>query len=438
MGCHHSLPKDTESKAAPALTSIKSQESDHKDPSTHELKNTHVDPVPIPVNKPEPELNLEPDFHEAIEYIGPDYVSEPRSVDSRMVSSAAAENAYSQDEDSSDTSDRPVSPDLIVSPNPMSPANGHRDPPCQEKPQQPADLATRLGLVTPNQTGFVTPMEASLVASPRDHKSAFATPVSLPPLPESVSQTPHSTSKRDPNRSVSSTSFRSRISEVAELRNDKLCLQVFTFWRSDVLKGRVEVLTDRLDATAKASELILNENGKLKARITELEHSIQIMNSIEKKSVGTDSTDLDSVPIPMPPPQAPPIPPSPDTQASYATVMTRQPSVGGAASGFLTPVSASMSPAMRPVNIPIDQENHRRNWEDYLRPSSELPSTGTAMPFSDLGVLKLSPARTPTTQTPNIMSLQPPALSKDKLKAISDDLQKLTESLSVMNKRMGS
>ena len=417
---------------------MKSQESIHKEPSTHELKNIHDDPVSIPASEPEPESHLEQEFHEAIEYVEPDDALEPLSVDSRMVSSAFAENPYSQGEDSSDTSGRPVSPDLIVSPNPMSPANGPRDPPSHEPPRQPADLATLLGLVTPNQTGFVTPTEASLVASPRGHKSAFATPVSRPPLPEALLQTQHSASKKDPNRSVSSTSFRSRISEVAELRNDKICLQVFTFWRSEVLKGRVEVLTDRLDATAKASELILNENVKLKARITELEHAIKIVNSFEKKSVGTDSTDLDSVPLHVPPSQAPPVPPSPDTQASFATVMTRQPSVGGAASGFLTPVSASMSPAMRPVNIPMDQENHRRNWEDYLRPSSELPSTGTAPPFSDLGVLKLSPAKTPTTLTPNIMSVQPPALSKDKLKAISDDLQKLTESLSVMNKRMAS
>ena len=229
---------------------------------------------------------IEPIFLDAEEFaVSERSESLPLSPGAMLISSAIAENASSHLNQSSEGSGRPSSPDFIVSPNPMSPAGA----------AIPAPATRYVGFAS------ISNGQESSPVSPRDFKTAFATPVSA--VPES-SNTSSLTSNRQLDRSGASL-YPSRLADVAELRNDKLCIQIFSFWRSQVMKDKIDNLRGQLTAAGRASELILAENAKLKARVAELEHAITVVHSapeVESHTVSTGSEDLSmSMPHQLPP-----------------------------------------------------------------------------------------------------------------------------------------
>ena len=372
---------------------------------------------------------IEPIFLDAEEFaVSERSGSLPLSPRAMLISSAIAENASSHLNQSSEGSGRPSSPDFIVSPNPMSPAGA----------AIPAPATRNVGFAS------ISNGQESSPVSPRDFKTAFATPVSA--VPES-SNTSSLTSNRQLDRSGASL-YPSRLADVAELRNDKLCIQIFSFWRSQVMKDKIDNLRGQLTAAGRASELILAENAKLKARVAELEHAITVVHSapeVESHTVSTGSEDLSmSMPHQLPPSSFESPRPS-QTAINFVTPPSHTSPLRH--SGFVSPLSAQASP-MRPspINIatPTTLTNipePRRNWEEYLRPSSELRLPFPAQPDSLLGRPSWpAPVSMPVQPTslsvakenvPDIGSLSSPspAFSKDKLKAISADLQKLSDSL---------
>jgi hypothetical protein len=336
-----------------------------------------------------------------------------------IISPALADNASSSRSNSSGDPSQPVSPEPIVSPNPSSPVNASVA--LAVTSNQAAVDTNYWGRVA----GFTTPSVTSLPTSPRGYQSVYETPLSLPPLPESQVVSPAVDLRRHLNNSTLSVR-KSRIAEVSDLRNDKLCLQVFGFWKSQVLLNRIDSLVDRLESTRKASETVLNDNNQLRARLVELENAIKVVHSIPRKDAST-STEDDMLVAPTKPAISVPIPKASSNSPTiaYSTPLS-QPSL---ASGFLTPVSSSGTPVLKPSIVPISiatplppSAEARRSWEDYLRPSSDLVVSNENKP-------DVSP-----TFSPN-MGVPKPAMTRDKLRSISDDLQKLSESLALAERR---
>ena len=260
------------------------------------------------------------------------------------------------DSDGSSEEWRPRSPELVISPNPMTP-----EPPIARSTERRSNVGKIV--------------KALLGEPPKtDNVEEF---ISVPASPCVVVKP------------------RSRIGEIAELRNEFLMLQVFFVWRFDAMKSNSDQLKMKLDDAGKASEIILNDNIGLKARLVELERAISIVQSIPLKSVGTDTTDL-AEPLFKTPVAAPVFPPmTPPVQTSNWQDTE----------GFMTPISEGPESPGIPVAISIAtprDEEPKKDWQEFTRPSVAAPP-----PFAN------------------------PAVStrKEKLRAISEDLTRLTESL---------
>jgi hypothetical protein len=194
-------------------------------------------------------------------------------------------------------------------------------------------------------------------------------------------------------------SSRSHLLALSEAKLQFLKLQVFTVWRQDILRSKVESQRFKLEEASRASELILSENDRLRQRLQELETAISIVQSIPTSSVATSTTDLPLIPrLPItvtPPPKA-------EELSAFMTPQSR---------GAEIP-SEFVSPEPAPISI-ATPGRQKKNWEDCVRPS-----------VRESGV-EPRPAFVPS----------PPAqLSKrEKLKAITEDLFKLSESLQTVD-----
>ena len=176
---------------------------------------------------------------------------------------------------------------------------------------------------------------------------------------------------------------RSRLGELSAVRARYLALQVFFQWRLDVLRAKYDETLAKLSEAGSASSVILSENTRLKTRLSELENAIAIVESVPKQSVSTSTSDL--------------------FPSSSSTPLIEE---------FMTPPS-------RPVDIPEEfltpdsapRYEPKRNWESYSRPTSITQ-------------------KTPPSSTTD---RKDPTARKEKLKAITEDLFKLSESLAVVD-----
>jgi hypothetical protein len=201
-------------------------------------------------------------------------------------------------------------------------------------------------------------------------------------------------------------SVKSRLMEVSDLRRTVMAQQLFGVWRASIARDKYENLRANLDGVGKASQVVLDENARLKARLSELEAAITVLNasSSARRTVYTDTDDLDAI--------------------ETLEVRTSLP-----ASAFVTPTGSSVSygefatpfsKPVVPVSIATPPRELRRSWETFLRPSTgKLPFSGAENGKSPLKERQVETA---------------PRIDKDRLKAISADIERLSQSLTVGRK----
>ena len=319
-------------------------------------------------------------------------VSSPVSEDhvSAMVSSAIAEIASSQSEGSSDEFERPISPELALSPNPGSPVSHN----AAER-----NAIVRMHL---RSSGLLVP----------EFKSALATPV-----PEAATPITPNTETREAQPRRGTVLVKSRLVEVSDLRRKVVCQQLFGVWRTSVARDKSESLRAKLSEIGKASELVLEENARLKARLSELEAAITIMNaagaSRHTVSTGTDDLDIDLTGGTQ----------SRSAASAYATPVTMSPSYAE----FATPYSSSAAAPFRAVVPATPPGEVRRSWQEFLRPSRPPP-------FVDGGEAPAVPKTPLKERQPFIEQNVAPRIDKEKLKLISQDIERLTQSISLGRK----
>jgi len=278
------------------------------------------------------------------------------SDDSNLGDSAIAEHASSE-AGSEGCSDRPSSPELAVSPNPMSPERGAV--PIRE------DAGRIVKALTPS------------------------------PPPQQVVQ-PTLTAAPQVTRASSGPRVKSRLAELSTARSQYMMLQVFSVWRVDVLRSKYEETLSKLAEAGNASSLILTENARLKTRLQELERAIAIVESVPKQSVSTSTVDI----LPTVSSASTPRVTVPPKLEEFMTPPSRAVELP---EEFMTPDSA---PRYEPEPV------NKRNWETYLRPSA----VSVTPPFVS-----------------NSKKDPPTVGRKEKLKAITEDLYKLSESLAVVD-----
>lgn len=398
MGCFHSVQRTTAAGTRGEAHPYSEREPAAAKYSEHEFVDVEED-VPNALRVPESQAKtMDAKFYD----VDGSRISSPISLSSEgnLVDSAIAEFA-SSDEQSSGYSDRPVSPDLVVSPNPPSPHN------ASSSRLEHAGKILKASLVS-------DPGHAEAGAPSDDFKSAAATPLQSEVIPEEILINSMSSGRLP--------IFRSRLMEVAEAKRKSLILQVFTVWRIDILKSKVDSQRFKLEDAARASDLILSENERLKARLDELEHAITIVQSIPTKSVSTSTSDTRSIPI-MRPTVTPP--PSVAKMVETSAFMTPPSRGTEIPAEFVTPDSSyriepDQISMATPTTIPVQAS--KKSWEEYLRPSARI-----AQP-----VPPFAAPRDPVVVAPSSSS-QPPVGKRDKLKAITQDLFKLSESLQAVD-----
>ena len=175
----------------------------------------------------------------------------------------------------------------------------------------------------------------------------------------------------------------SRLIEISNLRNSRLCMQVFGVWRADMLKSKVDTLKSNLDLAGKASEIILAENDQLKTRLHDMEKHMETLKLVKPIKSIEIQTEVPTTP-----------------QKPLQDI-----------SNFVTPPSArSQVLATSTFITPPEEPALRRPWD------SVLPSTSIAPPiFSN--PIKTSPL--PIGTSPQ----------SEKFRRISNDIAKLTESI---------
>lgn len=362
MGCFHSVPKKSKQAQSTTRSGVDARYGAKLEVAVPEFMDA-VENAPAPGAEVSGNREGgESKFFDAEGSSGSSSLS--LSADEDCVNSAVAEFATSS-KHSSDCGDRPVSPDLIVSPNPLSP---------QTAPAKLPELAGRISRIAPVSDPVPEPAPEA-----EEFKSASATPLQSYVIPR--------------------VSSRSHLLALSEAKLQFLKLQVFTVWRQDILRSKVESQRFKLEEASRASELILSENDRLRQRLQELETAISIVQSIPTSSVATSTTDLPLIPrLPItvtPPPKA-------EELSAFMTPQSR---------GAEIP-SEFVSPEPAPISI-ATPGRQKKNWEDCVRPS-----------VRESGV-EPRPAFVPS----------PPAqLSKrEKLKAITEDLFKLSESLQTVD-----
>lgn len=345
-----------------------------------------------------------------------DLLSIPLSVEGCSVESVLAENASSCMESSS--AGQPCTPGPVVSPNPGSPV-----------------ISSNRGSREGGFFGILTRLGSNADAS-----------VPLPVVEEVCIPTAESEAPISANTTYLSTQSRptypSRLAEVADQKNLKLCMQILAFWRSGILKEKVDGLYMKLEKAGEASRVILSENDVLKNRVAELEKAIVLTNGrLEEKeaaskiTTGTETIDLDTGGF-LTPQQA-----SIVTSGFLTPEQARSP-VARSPAGFLTPEQDSkdrVTPSnnmqfftpMKMASLPTlanlpreifksphDEQNMRQvpiqtNWESYVRSSQTFQK-------------QESPK---TTAVPSTLISRSNSLSKEKLREISADLQRLADNL---------
>jgi hypothetical protein len=308
--------------------------------------------------------------------------------DDALVNSALVEHASSKSS-SGGCTDRPSSPELAISPNPTSPEPG--------RPMARSIFGRIVNLKSPDipqlsepNTAIVAPGAATAVESVVVHNRPLA------------------------------TSYRSRLEELAQARTRFLLLQVFSLWRTDVLRVKSDSMRAKLEGAAKASEIILNENSKLKQRLAELERAIAIVHSIPTSTVATGTEDLV---------QSFAVESSTPVQASVGPKLEEfmtPPSRGvDIPAEFVTPDSAPRyEPEEINIGTPPEEAARRRSWTNFLRPSL-LGKAPEAPPFKSPAPAVIEPVNPPVAGG-----------RKEKLKAITEDLFKLSESLAAVDTRL--
>jgi hypothetical protein len=271
------------------------------------------------------------------------------------VTSYGAEIATRSVNDSEEDIGDALTPEMVVSPSPLSPVKGG----ALAAPAHGSDPSARNGI------SFKSPLSELLMRGmkpvqplPIQHVQDCG-PASGENLRDSMSSglRPERTRRR-----VNSDYLGRVLSDYADRNNHLLLVCLLTAWKAEVSICRDQ---QRRGEIMKSVETILEENEKLKNKNSKLTRKLR-QNSQKfpnNEEVGTNTENI-----------APP------------------------------PTEPESLPVVHP---PVFQE--RRSWEDYLRPSSEILQS----PESLLGSIP------PTGR-----------LSRERVKAISDDLQKLTESIS--------
>ena len=378
------------------------------------------------------------------------------SPSGRNLDSAMAEFASSNLESSYHESDLPSTPGPIVSPNPGSPVGN-------SMPVRRNSRSVEGGIF-----GIMSRVAA---------EAPVAEAPSKPTLVDQSTQ-----SVMDP---ASSPPIRSRLMEVSELRNLQLCLRVLGVWRSEILKKKVELLREKVDLAGSASELVLEENERLKERVTELENAIIVTNGQTKSagvSVSTETMEDIFVQTPA------------RVIAEEQGFLTPSSSYGDPPVEFITPPSARQVPLLNlptlaelpasifeharntptPINIATPPQKIKSSWEAYLRPAGEnrppdarppdahrapdarsslsphmrnvanLPARTVVETYAkalaarsgvgagkhlagELSISDSAEFRTPSGSSPGFS--REPSMSKEKLREISSDLERLSESL---------
>ena len=276
----------------------------------------------------------------------------------RYVRSDIAEDTTSRSGDSVDALCDTETPDPIVSPNPVSPS--------QEDNLPQTNIMDRF--TKAEHTVYNVPIASSTPPG----SIRFSSPVPV-----------HSARKPVPLET-------SRLVEVSSLRNSRLCLQVFSVWRSDVLKTKVDNLQSNLEMAGKASEIILAENDQLKAKLMELENQMLALRS-------------QSIPVPKPVEAT-----AVQTDTNHELPVTPQKPLQDM-NNFVTPPSAR-SQLMSSAYITPPEEPARRNWESVVS-----LSTTNNPPFP----VRTSPIPLAVSQSPQ----------SEKFRQLSNDIAKLTESI---------
>lgn len=317
-----------------------------------------------------------------------DLCDSPLSLDgySALVSSAIAEMASSQSDGSSDELERPISPELALSPNPGSPAHQHgRSETLQSRMQE---------------RGFV----GRSIGNTAEFKSAVATPVMEAVTPSSELTSPERSVLVHASSAVRKSSMKSRLVEVSDLRRQVMCQQLFGVWRTSVARDKYDRLRSKLEGVGKASELVLEENSRLKSRLLELESAITVLNaaSDSRRTVSTGTEDMVD----------PVTPPSEMVRPSAFATPAASMFSPSSRSEFVSPYTAVTSRTVVPVSIATPPREDRRSWQEYLRPSN--PKS----PLKERQLIESS-------------SLAAPRIDKERLKSISEDLDKLSKSISL-------
>lgn len=271
-----------------------------------------------------------------------------------------------------------VSSGIVELPESMGDSSSH----CSHRPTSP-EFVVSPNPGSPDRTSplprQIPPVVAVAVVKPPESpvrpdefKSATATPIQTSVIPVVVPL-------RAPSRP-------SRILEVAEAKNKVLMLHVFGVWRFESFSSKVDSFRSKLEAAGKASALILKDNAALKARVAELEHAIAVVQAVPMKTMCTTTDDLEG----------------------FTSVPSTPPVKSHVLSGFATPVSNPASAKAADYATP-PASIVKLSWEDYLRPSLK-------------------------EQAPPVLAAAAPVPEdrKGKLRAISEDLTRLSESLSAV------
>jgi len=280
-------------------------------------------------------------------------LSVPISPDGPFVPSDVVENATSMINDlDDDLEDRP-SPELAVSPNPVSPAR------------------------------------ASAPGNPKGFSQTITTPQST---------------------SVQKLPAPSRLVDISELRKSNLCMHVFSSWRVEVLRQQVESFRAELETVSRASEVILEENERLKKRITELEEAAALVAEMISAPPVTETTAYIT-----------------PTGGNYNMSMHSSVFVSPMSVGYTSPIrevervphgTSSQTPAVINIATPttLPQEDPlvdtRKSWDEYLKAPFSLTPQAVASP-GIIPVLRENVGRP----------------KSEKYKELSENLAKLTESI---------
>ena len=323
----------------------------------------------------------------------------PVSPNGEFYDSGIAENASSEKDYSSDHA--PSTPAPVVSPNPGSPSRGF------------------FGIIS-KLTRSPTP---SPLTPPAETESAVppvpTVELAVPPVPaiDSVDTMFVSTHSIKP-------SYPSRLTEVAEQKNLKLCMQILAFWRSGIMKEKLDSANYQLDETSRASMIVLHENEALKSRIAELERAIVLTHDEAGQphgvsvSVGTEEDGF--------------ITPKDERNISEFATPHETPM----RNEFRTPNREELPTlANLPTTLFRSPRTPKSTWEDHLRPSAvkenfqKVPSRASSKLLEVSMDLQGGGTSTHPTSANTAMPSRSSSISKEKLREISADLQRLSESL---------